>query len=368
MIITRYLVRETFKSQLAILFVLLLIFFCQKLVRIFGAAMDGEVSINLVLSLLCLGVPKMAELILPLSLFLGLLMTLSSMYAESEITVMYACGLGKSILIYAALVLSLITGICATLNVIWFSPWSSRHQDLMMAEAKANPNLSMAGLLGEQFKSAENGTSVLFLANFQDNAFEHVFLAQRKLHGHTRPSVLMASGGHIIQRSDGSQVVMLDKGTRYEGSATLHDFCITHFNKYQSVIWYKKVTVDSNEAEKMTILQLWASPTAEARAELHWRLTLVVSVLIMAMMVVPLSVVNPRQGRMLGMLPAMLLYLIFFLLQSTLRSNGAQGKLDPMLWMWMTNIAYLALALILNLWDSIPARRLRGRIHARGMP
>ncbi|VEB50997.1 putative permease [Salmonella enterica subsp. enterica] len=70
-IIIRYLVRETLKSQLAILFILLLIFFCQKLVRILGAAVDGDIPANLVLSLLGLGVPEMAQLILPLSLFLG---------------------------------------------------------------------------------------------------------------------------------------------------------------------------------------------------------------------------------------------------------------------------------------------------------
>ena len=84
MIIIRYLVRETLKSQLAILFILLLIFFCQKLVRILGAAVDGDIPANLVLSLLGLGVPEMAQLILPLSLFLGLLMTLGKLYTESE--------------------------------------------------------------------------------------------------------------------------------------------------------------------------------------------------------------------------------------------------------------------------------------------
>ena len=93
MIIIRYLVRETLKSQLAILFILLLIFFSQKLVRILGAAVDGDIPTNLVLSLLGLGIPEMAQLILPLSLFLGLLMTLGKLYTESEITVMHACGL-----------------------------------------------------------------------------------------------------------------------------------------------------------------------------------------------------------------------------------------------------------------------------------
>lgn len=104
MIIIRYLVRETLKSQIAILFILLLIFFCQNLVRVLGDAVDGNIPTNLVLSLLALGVPKMAQLILPLSLFLGLLMTLGRLYTESEITVMHACGLGKHTLIIAAMI------------------------------------------------------------------------------------------------------------------------------------------------------------------------------------------------------------------------------------------------------------------------
>jgi len=47
-IIIRYLVRETLKSQIAILFILLLIFFCQNLVKVLGDAVDGDVPTNLV--------------------------------------------------------------------------------------------------------------------------------------------------------------------------------------------------------------------------------------------------------------------------------------------------------------------------------
>lgn len=132
--------RETLKSQLAILFILLLIFFCQKLVRILGAAVDGDIPANLVLSLLGLGVPEMAQLILPLSLFLGLLMTLGKLYTESEITVMHACGLSKAVLVKAAMILAVFTAIVAAVNVMWAGPWSSRHQDEVLAEAKANPS------------------------------------------------------------------------------------------------------------------------------------------------------------------------------------------------------------------------------------
>ncbi|ATM88524.1 LPS export ABC transporter permease LptF [Yersinia massiliensis] len=360
MIIIRYLVRETLKSQIAILFILLLIFFSQKLVRILGAAVDGEIPTNLVLSLLGLGVPEMAQLILPLSLFLGLLMTLGKLYTESEITVMHACGMGKKSLIVAALILALGTSALAAVNTIWLGPWSSKHQDVVLNDARANP--SIAALAGGQFKSSTDGNSALFIGNVSGKEFNRVFLAQLRPKGNQRPSVVVADSGHMTERPDGSQVVILNKGTRYEGTALLRDFRITDFVDYQAIIGHQEVQQNNNAADQMTMTQLWHSNEPDARAEFHWRLTLIVSVIVMALLVVPLSVVNPRQGRVLSMLPAMLLYLIFFLLQSSLRSNAGNGKLDPLIWMWAVNGAYLAIAVILNLWDGLPARKLRARL------
>ncbi|HBT6067540.1 TPA: LPS export ABC transporter permease LptF, partial [Klebsiella pneumoniae] len=316
MIIIRYLVRETLKSQLAILFILLLIFFCQKLVRILGAAVDGDIPTNLVLSLLGLGIPEMAQLILPLSLFLGLLMTLGKLYTESEITVMHACGLSKAVLIKAAMILALFTGAVAAVNVMWAGPWSSRHQDEVLAEAKANPG--MAALAQGQFQQASDGNAVMFIESVNGNRFHDVFLAQLRPKGNARPSVVVADSGELSQQKDGSQVVTLNKGTRFEGTAMLRDFRITDFNNYQAIIGHQAVSADPDDTEQMDMRTLWKTHTDRARAELHWRFTLVATVFIMALMVVPLSVVNPRQGRVLSMLPAMLLYLVFFLLQTSI--------------------------------------------------
>jgi len=363
-IIIRYLVRETLKSQLAILFILLLIFFCQKLVRILGAAVDGEVPTNLVLTLLGLGVPEMAQLILPLSLFLAILMTLGRLYTESEITVMHACGLSKAVLVKAAMVLMLFTSVVAAVNVIWLGPWSSRYQEQVTQNAKANPGT--AALAAGQFQTSSDGSAVLFLENVKGNQFGHVFLAQLRPKGNARPSVVLADSGHMEQKKDGSQVVTLDKGTRFEGTALLRDFRITDFTNYQAYVGYKQAILDPNDVDQATFGTLLANKTPEFKAELNWRLTLVFSVLVMALMVVPLSVVNPRQGRVLSMLPAMLLYLIFFLLQSSLRSSGAKGRLDPAIWMWVVNLSYLTLAILLNLWDTVPMRRIRARFTRGG--
>jgi lipopolysaccharide export system permease protein len=357
-------VRETLKSQLAILFILLLIFFCQKLVRILGAAVDGEIPTNLVLSLLGLGVPEMAQLILPLSLFLGLLMTLGKLYTESEITVMHACGLSKAVLVKAAMVLALFTGIVAAINVMWAGPWSSRHQDEVLAEAKANPG--MAALAQGQFQQASDGNSVLFIESVDGSRFNDVFLAQIRPKGNARPSVVVADSGQLSQTKDGSQVVTLNTGTRFEGTAMLRDFRITDFQNYQAIIGHQTVALDPSDTDQMNMRTLISADNPRARAELHWRITLVFTVFMMALMVVPLSVVNPRQGRVLSMLPAMLLYLVFFLLQTSIKSNGGKGKIDPVIWTWAVNALYLLLAIALNLWDTVPMRRFRSRFMRKG--
>ncbi|PRI67840.1 Lipopolysaccharide export system permease protein LptF [Haemophilus influenzae] len=98
--------------------------------------------------------------------------------------------------------------------------------------------------------------------------------------------------------------------------------------------------------------QLIDLDSSSAKAELHWRITLILAVPLMALIAVPLSRVNPRQGRFAKILPALLLYLIYFLLQSSFKSAGSAGKLEAELLMPLVNIGFFLLAVVLNSWDS----------------
>lgn len=358
MIIIKYLVRETLKSQMAILFILLLVFFCQHLVRILDDVVDGNIPMHLVLSLLLLSVPKMLQFILPLSLFLGLLLTLTRLYSESEITVMHACGLGKQTLIIVAMILSVFTSIVAMVNVFWASPLVSRYQDVVVSEAKAN--LEITDVVEGRFKLSRDGNNVLFVGNLNGSILNNVFMAQlRSKDIHLPSMVLVAERGNINLQQDGSQVVTLDNGTSFDGIALLSDFRIIDFSNCQVVIGRRKVAADHSKYEQMSMIALWKSESSNACAEFHWRLTLVVSVVIMALLVVPLSAVNPRYGRLLSMLPAILLYLIFCLLQATIRSNVGKGNFSYLMWLWGVDIVYFFIALVLNVWDTVPIRKLR---------
>lgn len=359
MIFTRYLTKEILKSQIAILFILLLIFFCQQLVRVLGSAANGNIPADLVLSLLGLGMPAMAQLMLPLCLFVALLLTLGRLYAESEITVMRACGVGPNLLVRVALILSVFTGALAAYNALWLSPWAINQQSKIVENAKANPNMS--ALSSGQFITTNNNGVVLFIDNIKNNQINDVYVFQTQATQNAKPSVLVAEYGELKSLPNGDQILTLQNSQRIEGSAVLPDFRIAHFDEYQAYLGHREADAKAKEAEILSMSQLLKSESKSPAemAELHWRITLILAEPLMALIAVPLSRVNPRQGRFAKILPALLLYLIYFLLQSSLKSAGTANKLDAGLFMPIVNIIFLVLGIVLNSWNSAFMYKIR---------
>lgn len=365
-ILSRYLTKEIFKSQLAILFILLLMFFSQQLISVLNSAVSGKIPTDLVLSLLGLGMPALSQFMLPLSLFVALLLTLGRLYAESEITVMRACGVGQSLLTKVALFLSIFTTALAAYNVFTLTPWAIDTQSKMLAEAKSNPRFS--ALSAGQFMSA--GGYVLFIEsiNNEANTLNDIYVFQPDQQKKNRPSVVVASKGELQGLSNGDQLLTLENSTRYEGTATTADFRIAHFEKYTAYLGYQDVNSSEKLMQRATFSSLINDKSPEAQAELQWRFALVLAVPLMAMLAVPMSSVNPRQGRFAKVIPAVLLYLIYFLLQSSLKSAGASGKLDTTIWMPLVSTCFLVLSIIMNAWDSkfISAVRYRFSLKKTG--
>ena len=349
------------KTQGAILFILLLIFFSQKLIKILSSAIDGSIPRDLIMPLLVLGLSNMADLILPLSLFLGVLVTFGRLYSDSEMVAMHACGVKKRLNYQVVFLLCVMTCTVTALNSLWFGPWSSVKQDQLVENAKINP--SLAGLLAGQFQQTPDGNSVIYIGNVDNNKLDNVFIAQINPKNNQRPSIIIANKGKTEEDADGNQIITLEDANRYEGTAQLKDFRISNFHNYWGIIKPKELdtSVDDDKADvqQLGLLELQQNPSPKAQAELYWRLTLIISVPLMAFLVIPLSVSNPRQGKLAQILPALLLYLVYFLLSSSIRANAGKGRLDPALWFYLINMSYFILTLILNCWDNLFMRKLR---------
>lgn len=345
MILTKYLSREVLKSQLAILFILLIIFFSQQLINVLSSASTGKIPANLVFSVLGLAMPALIQLILPLSLFIAILITLGRLYAESEITTMFACGAGQNLLVKLALLLSLPTMLFAMGNSFYFSPYALKKQALVLSDAKTNPSASI--ISSGQFINLNN--TVIFVDTAKSNILQNVYIFQLNPIKNIPPFISTAQEGYLKVLNNGDQILHLENTQRVEGKAGAKDFNVENFEQYEVYVGHKKPTFEVKNEEMLNLNQLLKRHTSKTITELHWRLTLIFSIPIMALIAIVLCRVNPRQGRFAKMLPALLLYLVYFLLQSSLKSAGESGKLSANILIPLVNLGFLGLAIYLNL-------------------
>ncbi len=361
MIIVRYLIRETLKSQFAIFFVLFLVFLSQKFIRVLADASDGEIPARMILSIVGLNMPAMGLLMLPLSLYIGILLTFGRLYAESEITVMNATGIGNKFLIRAALYLALITATVAGFNAFWLSPWSQDKEAQLIERLAAESSVDL--LQKGQFQRSPDGSSVVFIDNIENRRLQNVFVAQLAPRQSVLPSVMFSDSGQVKELSDGRQMIIMHNGVRYEGIPTRLDYMITRFDEYEGLIGQRAVKEKGRSWQETPTLALINHPDPRAQAELQWRISLVLCVPLLTMLVVPLSVVNPRQGRFAKMGPAILIYLTYFLTISAMKSAIEDGSIAVEVGMWPINIALLLVALLANCLDSVPVRKLKDKFN-----
>ena len=86
------------------------------------------------------------------------------------------------------------------------------------------------------------------------------------------------------------------------------------------------VSVADQRAKFKSTLELVADPTPRNLGELAWRISLPVSALLMAVLAIPLSAMNPRVGRSVNLLAALLLYVVYNNLLSLLQTWIAQER------------------------------------------
>ncbi|WED22177.1 LPS export ABC transporter permease LptF [Vibrio sp. JC009] len=360
MIIVRYLTRETIKSQFAIFFVLFLIFVSQKFIRVLADASDGDIPASLIFSIVGLNMPAMGLLMLPLSLYIGILVTFGRLYAESEITVMNATGIGNKFLIQAALYLALITAGVAAFNSLWLAPWAQDREAQLLEEVAADNSVEL--LQKGQFQRTPDGSAVVFIDDVDGKQLESVFISQIVPRESIRPSVALSKTGVVKELDDGRQVLSLLEGSRYEGVPFRLDYMVTHFDEYDALIGQREVRKKGRDWEARSTFELIGNPSIKANAELHWRISLIICIPMLTMLVVPLSAVNPRQGRFAKMGPAILLYLAYFLALSAMKSAMEDGSVPPQIGMWPINSALLLAGIVMNTLDSVAVRRLKDRI------
>ena len=346
MILLRYLMLETFKSQIGILFVLFLIFVSQKFIRILAEAINGVIPPDLVMTLLYLNLPTLGTLMLPISFFLAVLFTHGRLHSESEMVAMTSCGYSPNSVMKATLVLSLFTFIFASFNSLYLAP--TAEDEMISVIENAESDAGAATLIEGIFHKVSDNGSVVYVEKYREGKrLEKIFAADWPKDPSVAPSVLTALSGKLEDRENGTWLTLSD-GQRYAGQVGENEFDNSKFSRYEIHIANREVQTKKRGVEALPSSQLLGMTTAKAQAELQWRIAIPLSIILLTFMAVPLAKVNPRQGRYSKLLPALALYLAYFLLLSTAKSLMEDGIL-PVFAIWLVQLIFFFVGLLLHL-------------------
>ncbi|MBA6389635.1 LPS export ABC transporter permease LptF [Colwellia sp. BRX10-3] len=367
MIIFRYLLKEVAKTQLAVFLVIMTIFISNKFVRVLDDASEGGIPGHLVMTFIGLKIPDLAGMILPLSFFLGVLLAYGRIYAENEMTVLHACGVSEWYVVRVTLILGLVTAIITGIFTLYLSPMAAEYEYQVKDQIAADSGLS--SLIAGRFQTTGNKKAVIFIhdKNRDDNTFEKVFVAQLPNENSPNTSVIdsslvYAATGQVVEEETGSQRLILSAGTRYQNDIKNKEFRQVAFDKYYIQIQDQKVAHKRRKLSAIPTAELYQDQSPETSAESQWRIAFPLACIIMTLVAVPLSVVNPRQGKFGKMLPALLLFLSYFLLLTAVRSGIEKGSVPQYIGLWPVHFIVLILGFSLLVKGRTSGRKIKAKI------
>jgi lipopolysaccharide export system permease protein len=360
MIIYRYLSRQLLVTTIAVTGVLVMILVFGRFIKYLEDAAAGFWSGQVVVQVMIYRLPEFFLLILPLGLFLGILLTYGRMYLENEMVVLQACGMSQGRLVR----LTMIPAVCTALIVAFLShylgPLCSNKAMALLAEERKRSALEM--LTPGQFHSTRDGRTVTYLEGIDRNGqrMESLFILHYQPGDEGRVEITRARDGvYEVDALSNARYMVMGNGVRYEGVPGTARFSRMDYERYKLRLEPPAPFDLVGEYNLMSDAQLRSDGSPAALAELQWRWALPLLVPIVAYMAVPLSRVNPRQGRYLKLLPSIVMYLAYLSLLLAMRNKVAAGKV-PADWGFLAvHTVFLMAAIMMH---KLPEWRLRWQI------
>ena len=343
MIFRRSLQQELLQTAVAAFAVLIGIVIAQRITYYIGVAASGRIASNAINTLLGFSMLKFLPMLLSLTLFLAVLLTLTRQHRDSEMVIWFSSGIGltkwiRPVLTFAVPVIALI----GFLSLI-VTPWATSKSDEYREQLQRQDEL--ASITPGVFKESKSADRVYFIESFDKLGYEvkNIFIQSMQ---HQRLGVIVASKGHRETMPNQDNFLIMDQGRRYEGKPGTAEFSSTTFERYAIRLESK----ESKEKPQIVIQSipsnvLLKEPNAINIAEIQGRIATPISALILVLLAIPLSFVDPRSGRSGNMMMALLVFIIYNNLISIAQAWISQGRVAGVVGLWPVHAAFLALTL-----------------------
>ena len=344
MIIRDYITREVIRTFGGVFLVLFLIILSTQLIKSLAAVANGKISIDFLFALIGLKNLQSMTLIIPLTLFLAILLALSRLYKDSEMVALSACGIGPASLL-KSVVLVMASFVCFEIGLaLVIGPWAFRQMQIVEEEFKLQADIEL--VIPGQFTLSNDRKRVIYTEEIVNRTqLKNVFL---HVDNNNRSSVLASDKANIeTDPRQGARYIVFQNGNRYDGVSGALEHRAIKFKDYGVLLEGQGRAVIKLDRDALPLKELTASDNLYYKAELQWRISQILMMIILALLAVPLSKTSPRQGRYGKMALAVLIYIVYSNLLLVAMNWLRKGVVEAYIGMWWVHLLFFALFLFL---------------------
>jgi len=324
--------------------VLLAIMLSNQFVHYLHSAAAGTITMHTVMMVMALQVPLLLGYLLPLGLYLGILLVLGRWYADNEMTVLSACGMSPWRLWGMVGILSIVLMVVESYLIFWMEPKTQWYRIQLLNEAAAS--LAVDKVPVGHFQLIDRDQRIIVYAGkkAKHNRLKYIFLARPHFSPDNTLQTWEVVTAQTLEENEKSDYqgdfLVLNKGYRYSGDPRTSNYQVIQFQEFGITTSPRSTeTRPKDKVKFMSTMELWdhyADP--QAASELQWRMAMPLSLLLLALLAVPLSYLHPRQGPFGKLFPALLIYLIYMDLVFIGHSWVFDGKLNATWGLWWVHL------------------------------
>jgi len=351
--ITRYIFKEITVPSLLAMVIFSFVLVMGRLLQLVELVVNKGVSIIEILSLFTHLLPTFFIIIIPFSLFLGILIGFGRLSSESEIIALKSSGVS----LYSLTKPAILLGILGTLLVGWMTV-SAQPRGRYAFDQKifnlANTQISSSirpGIFNTEFDDLVIYTGA---ADEVTGEMRDIFISDQRSGG--SPVLIFAQKGQVYSDPDSLRMTLhLQTGSIH------HRKVGTDKDSYQTVRFGsydinlslnrdgEKKAKRTKKYNRMTLGEIKAALKQEndprtaniLRTEIQERFSLALAPLVFALLGVPLGIQSTRSGKGGGFAKSLGITLIYYALLTAARTAGQDGLLHPAVAMWAPNVLML---------------------------
>jgi lipopolysaccharide export system permease protein len=344
MIFRRSLVREMTATAIGLFLVLMAILFTNLVLRLLARAAGGTVAPEGILALLGFNALFYFNILLSVTVFVTVLLTLTRWHRDSEMIVWFSSGQALTAWLRPIAWFALPFFAAILVLSLYLSPWAEQRRLEYERQLESRDEISL--LTPGLFREFGRAKLVVFIEaiNTFDGTIRNVFLHSVD---EGKDSTTVARSGMLQEAPNGDRFIVLADGRRYEGKPGTADYQVVEFASLGRRIDPAELRALPASTKAIPTATLIALDTPVERAELFWRFSVPISALVLTLLAVPLAYVNPRIGRSFNLMAAAFMYMLYSNCLNIVQSFIAQGKLGFIAGLILPHAIAIAVVLVL---------------------